>query len=83
MGLLLFLGPLEFILAFKLVFTNMNIAWQIKDVIPNATYISNKRFEGNKAATIITDIFMWLFVMFVTGLGLLGMLLAPFYAFLK
>jgi hypothetical protein len=81
LGMICYIGPLVFIPFVK----NMNVALhssvQLYEVLPTLFKVTPK--APSKVTDIIVNILAWMFVLFVSALGCIGLLLTPFYPFLN
>lgn len=79
-GSICILGPLLIFIILKNFNVSYNKVHEIKTLLPELTTTKTK--QPGKAENLFINFITWLFILFITSVGCLGILLTPFYAFL-
>lgn len=74
-------GPLIIIPHLKLFYLSRKLLYAIKNKIPQLVTLDVK--EPSKVSVFISNLLMWLFVIFVVFVGSIGIILTPFYSFFE
>ena len=80
-GLVCFAGPLIFIPIYKSMYVVSQKSLEIYDVLPNL--FDKQPKNHTKGENILVNVLAWGFVLFISFVGLLGMLYTPIYPFLN